>query len=286
MSPSATKHLCHCVLFLVTIILFLWSMGVLRLTTWNPRFDHIDPWRDYGPWKYSFLCLVRVVALLAVPQQLFNLVGLFRYNVFPKPVTLKGSPLLAPLICFRVVTRGDFPDLVKANAARNIRTCLDAGLENFMLEVVTDKAVGLAEDRRVREVVIPREYKTRTGALFKARALQYCLEEGVNVLGNDEWIVHLDEETILTPNAVRGIVNFVLDGQHDFGQGLITYANDGVVNWITTLADSVRVSDDMGKLRLQFKAFHKPLFSFKGSYVVSRVSRGGRRSLVGQTSVM
>lgn len=50
------------------------------------------------------------------------------------------------------------------------------------------------------------------------------------------------------------------------------YANENVVNWLTTLADSFRVSDDMGKLRLQFKLFHKPLFSWKGSYVVTQVN--------------
>lgn len=247
-------------------------MGALRLSEWHPRFAQTDPWRDYGPWGYFVLVLVRLVALLSVPQQLFNLVGLLRYNAFPNPVLLKGSPLLAPLICFRVVTRGDFPDLVKTNVTRNIHTCLDAGVENFMVEVVTDRALRMEENRRVREVVIPREYKTRTGALFKARALQYCLEEKVNILNNTDWIVHLDEETLLTGNSVRGIINFVLEDRHDFGQGMISYANDGIVNWITTLADSVRVADDMGKLRLQFKAFNRPLFSFKGSYVVARVS--------------
>lgn len=38
--------------------------------------------------------------------------------------------------------------------------------------------------------------------------------------------------------------------------------------------DSVRcrVADDMGKLRLQFKIFHKPLFGWKGSFVVTQVS--------------
>lgn len=268
-----TKHIAHCALLLCTVFAFTWYIGALRLTQWDPHFDNLNPWQDYGPLGYACLCLMRVVALLTLPQQLFNFVGLMRYNVFPKPVVLKGSPLLAPLLCFRVVTRGDFPDLVKNNVARNMRTCVETGLENFAFEVATDKAIGMAENRRVREVVIPREYKTKSGALFKARALQFCLEDGVNMLGDNEWIVHLDEETILTPNCVRGIVNFVLDGKHDFGQGLITYANDGIVNWITTLADSVRVSDDMGKLRLQFKTFHKPLFSFKGSYVVVRVSR-------------
>ncbi|PSN37675.1 Beta-1 [Blattella germanica] len=97
-------------------------------------------------------------------------------------------------------------------------------------------------------------------------------EDGVNILADTDWIVHLDEETLLTENSVRGILNFVLDGKHHFGQGLITYANEDVVNWVTTLADSFRVADDMGKLRLQFSMFHKPLFSWKGSYVVTQVS--------------
>jgi len=40
--------------------------------------------------------------------------------------------------------------------------------------------------------------------------------------------VHLDEETILTEGSVNGIVNFVCDGRHKFGQGVITYANEEV----------------------------------------------------------
>ena len=191
------KHWGHCALFLFIIVFVAQQMRAFRLTQWVEREEPLDPLREYGPWGYLFLCIVRLMPLLAVPQQLFNLVGLFRYNTFPEKVSLKGSPLLAPLICFRVVTRGDFPDLVKGNVVRNIRTCVDAGLENFIVEVATDKSIGMPEDRRVREVVIPRGYRTKTGALFKARALQYCLEDGVNILGSNEWIVHLHEENLL-----------------------------------------------------------------------------------------
>jgi len=145
------------------------------------------------------------------------------------------------------------------------------GLENFIIEVVTDKSVGLPVHRRIREVVVPKSYKTKTGALFKSRALQFCLEDNVNILADCDWIVHLDEETLLTENSIRGVLNFVLDGKHQFGQGLITYANEEVVNWFTTLADSFRVADDMGKLRIQLSMFHKPLLSWKGSYVVTQV---------------
>ncbi|XP_077295047.1 beta-1,4-mannosyltransferase egh [Arctopsyche grandis] len=268
MFNSHLKHFLHCI-SLFFVIYFIESIsGAL----WREDEYMFDPFEKYGTVGTVVLYLLRLFTLLTLPQVLFNFAGLVLYNAFPDKVQLKGSPLLAPFICIRIVTRGDFPDLVKTNVARNINTCTDAGLENFLIEVVTDKALGLSKQGCVREIVVPSSYSTKTGALFKARALQYCLEDSINKdLGDTDWIVHLDEETLLTENSVRGILNFVMDGKHQFGQGLITYANEDVVNWLTTLADSFRVADDMGKLRLQFKLFNKPLFSWKGSYVVTQV---------------
>jgi len=198
------------------------------------------------------------------------MLGLLLFNGFKEKVQLKAAPLLAPFVCFRVVTKGDYPDLVRENVEKNIDICSEAGIENFMFEVVTDKAINLSSRQKVREVVVPLTYQTKTGAKFKARALQYCLEDEVNVLREEDWIVHLDEETLLTTNAVSGILNFCEGGKHDFGQGVITYANGDIVNWVTTLSDSFRVADDMGKLRFQFSIFHKPIFGWKGSFVVTR----------------
>lgn len=267
---STYKHILHCILLFIVIIVFEIFSGGIKIN--EDSFTTIDPWMEYGQIPTILLYLLRFLTFLTLPQVLFNFCGLVFYNAFPEKVILKGSPLLAPFICIRIVTRGDFPDLVKANVNRNMNTCLDTGLENFHIEVVTDKTINLPKHRRIHEVVVPKEYRTKTGALFKSRALQYCLEDTVNLLNGNDWIVHLDEETILTENSVRGIINFVLDGKYPFGQGLITYANENIVNWLTTLADSFRVSDDMGKLRLQFKLFHKPLFSWKGSYVVTQVN--------------
>lgn len=269
MLNSISKHLLHCALLLALLVFFEVFSGGIKVN--ENSFVSIDPWEEYGTIPTILLYTLRLLTFLTLPQVLFNFFGLVFYNAFPEKVVLKGSPLLAPFICIRVVTRGDYADLVKSNVMRNMNTCLDTGLENFLIEVVTDKSVNLPKHRRTREIVVPKDYKTKTGALFKSRALQYCLEDNVNVLNNNDWVVHLDEETLLTENSVRGIINFVLDGKHPFGQGLITYANENVVNWLTTLADSFRVSDDMGKLRLQFKMFHKPFFSWKGSYVVTQV---------------
>ena len=143
---------------------------------------------------------------------------------------------------------------MRNNVYRNINTCQDAGLTNYFIEVVTDKTISLVENEFTREVVVPSSYKTRSGAMFKARALQYALEDDVNlycyfflstktwnhsfeicfhmqvnILKDTDWIVHLDEETILTEGSVNGIVNFICEGNHQFGQGVITYANDGVI---------------------------------------------------------
>ncbi|CAH1110884.1 unnamed protein product [Psylliodes chrysocephalus] len=273
MLSSKTKHCLHCLLFITVILFFEIFAGGIKVFNGGvfvPTAE-LDPWTHYGIIGALILYFLRLLTFLPLPQVLFNFVGLTLYNAFPDKVILKGSPLLAPFICIRVVTRGDFPQLVKNNVNRNMNKCLDSGLENFLIEVVTDKAIGFQQHRRIREIVVPADYRTKSGALFKARALQYCLEEKVNILSDNDWIVHLDEETLLTENSVKGILNFVMDGKHQFGQGLITYANEEVVNWITTLADSFRVTDDMGKLKLQFLMFHKPLFSWKGSFVVTQL---------------
>uniref|UniRef100_A0A183BLY5 Glyco_trans_2-like domain-containing protein n=1 Tax=Globodera pallida TaxID=36090 RepID=A0A183BLY5_GLOPA len=205
-----------------------------------------NPIERYGIVYTFFLYLLRFLSLLVLPQCICNSLGLILFNSFKDRIKLKTSPLLAPFICFRVVTKGDYPELVKTNLEKNLQMCYEAGLESFIFEVVTDKAIDLPHcSNRVREVVVPHPYR------------------------DEDWIVHLDEETLLSINSLNGILNFCEDGRHQFGQGVITYAQGEIVNWITTLSDSFRVADDMGKLRFQFKIFHKPLFGWKGSFVVT-----------------
>jgi len=261
------KHAAHCVLFVGCVLFFTAS----TLTQPAPTAPPAVPSEGWQQLLQMLLQLLRLLPLLALPQSIFNFLGLTFYSAFPARVTLKGSPLLAPFVCIRVVTRGDFPALIRANLARNLATAARVNMENFYVEVVTDRRMTLPEGKRCRQVVVPSSYRASSGCLFKARALQYCLEDGVNVLNEHDWVLHLDEETLLTEACLRGVLNFVADGRHQFGQGLITYANESVQNWVTTLADSFRVADDMGKLRFQLNVFHKPLFGWKGSYVLTQM---------------
>lgn len=67
----------------------------------------------YGTVLTLILYLLRLSSLLVLPQCICNMLGLILFNGFKERVTLKTAPLLAPLICFRVVTKGDYPELVK-----------------------------------------------------------------------------------------------------------------------------------------------------------------------------
>lgn len=274
---SGAAHGVQCASLLSWVILFCWWTGGLRL--YPHPVDSIDPWATHGTPVTIVIIFLRLLSLLALPQTLFNVFGLLTLNTFKPSPTFKSSPLLSPFVCVRVVTRGLYPNLVKKTVKANMNTLLNVGLENFVIQVVTDQAVHLAGDKRVIETVVDSTYKTKSGALNKARALQYCLEEDKNILEDDAWIVHLDEETLLTEASVRGIMNFITAGKHSFGQGLITYASNTphfksfskmVQNRICTVADSFRVADDMGKLRCQLTYLNKPVFGWKGSYVVCK----------------
>lgn len=260
----------HVVSFITWIFLFELGTGGLRI--WSQAEEDVHPLEGYGYLGSAILYLIRFsTSLLLLPACICNTLGLILFNSFKDKIQLKSSPPY-PFICIRVVTKGDYPVLVRKNVAANIETCFKAGMKNFMVEVVTDKALNLEKSLGVREIVVPTKYMTKSGALFKARALQYCWEDDVNELSDEDWVVHLDEETRLTEDSVSGILNFCCDKQHQFGQGVITYANGEIISWIATFADSYRVADDLGKLQFQFYYFHRPLFSWKGSYVVTSVA--------------
>lgn len=273
------KHVVH------SVIMVAWIYTFYQSATQNQSL--IDPFDTYGVHLAVILIAVRLVSLLAFPQTLLNGVALLLFDTFRDRVKLKATPLEAPFICVRVVTRGLYPKLVDKTVRKNLNTLLEVGCDNFVLQVVTDCALNLPSynqstgqaNPRVKEVVVPPNYATKTGALNKSRALQYCWEPDVNVLNDTDWIVHLDEETLLTENAVRGILNFVSDSKHQFGQGMITYAHNQATfhSWVTfvqnricTVADSFRVTEDLGKIRGQFRLWHKPIFGMKGSYVVTQ----------------
>lgn len=94
----------------------------------------------------------------------------------------------------------------------------------------------------------------------------------MNVLKDDDWIVHLDEETYVLESALLGIFKFTCENKHPIGQGLITYGKRHIVSWLNTIADSARVLHYTGTLYVDLKFMHKSYNSFNGSFFVVKKS--------------
>lgn len=203
------------------------------------------------------------------------------------------SALVDIRIYIRYVTRGQNCRLVTTNAHRAARVFEEIGMPRRMwrVEVVTDRSVGLDEiDREhgIVELVVPENFVCSSGALFKARALNYAIL--ASEARPNDWIVHLDEETRFGADCLHAILaHCVRESTETFikrsqtwpriGQGPIVYGKwmtadtegegngDECGNWITTLADSGRVGDDCGRYRLQFE-YGDGFIGIHGSFVV------------------
>lgn len=179
--------------------------------------DPIGPFVRYGNVAAYILLFLKAVHLsVTLPFLIFNVITTVfcdkRYNNRRIETTSKT-------ICFRVVTRGMFPNLVKKNLEKNLSVLKAFENLKYTYEILTDKEIEIEKIERCSEILIPRNYKTKSGALFKARALQYALERDESKLETDDWIVHLDEETLLTKESINGIIKFINKNKHQIGQG-------------------------------------------------------------------
>ncbi|KAL7672728.1 hypothetical protein ACOME3_007609 [Neoechinorhynchus agilis] len=219
---------------------------------------------------WMLIAFGRYSALVSLPITLSLLLGLY----IPPYRTAQGKSKVPRVdqstICFRVVTRGTFPALVNRTVRYNLMLCqrMSPALGSFMFEIVTDNEIKDLPEV-VRQVVVPLGYSTKRRTLFKARALHYALE--------DDWIFHLDEESVLTESLIGGIIAFinaqkVASCPKSFGQGAITYGRIEIINIFTTVAESFRVAADYGIFRFCLLLLQSPAFGFKGSFILAEYS--------------
>ncbi|KAG6356234.1 hypothetical protein INS49_015621 [Diaporthe citri] len=118
-----------------------------------------------------------------------------------------------------------------------------------------------------RVVSVPASF-TRPRARYKARALEY-FRIAAN-LQPDDWILHLDEETMIDASVLEACTNFIAhETNFDIGQGFVFYNSSGFwANWLLTVADLTRIVDDMGKLFFQSFVVHRPYWGLRGSFLL------------------
>lgn len=150
-----------------------------------------------------------------------------------------------------------------ARAIAATRQILDGLGVNYTIEAITDMPVDAGADV---SFVVPASYQTRKGARYKARALHYAAQ--YRRAARNTWVLHMDEESVITPELVHGLQAFLPTARPlTIGQGEIKYnAHNYGSNLLITAIDSIRTGDDLGRFRLQYKLFNRPLFGMHGSF--------------------
>ncbi len=218
------------------------------------------------------------VWLLALPQTVLNLQGFVFTNPKRTPfrVLAVHDALRTPLH-IRIVTHGTNPEIVRKTLEADhavIQAFVQRHgiLPTVVIEVITDNALAID----ALQYVVPSDFTTPHGALFKARALQYAIK-AVDV-AEDAWILHCDEETQITLSSLEGCLQFmqqeivsVHPGEYPaIGQGTLLYHRDFWQRPFLTLADSIRTAMDYGYFRVQYHVWHRPLLGLHGSFILVR----------------
>lgn len=168
-------------------------------------------------------------------------------------------------IIISYVSRGD-NDIALQRAIEKSRRVLDDNGIPYIIEAITDIPVRSGADI---EIVVPSSYTTKNNAKYKARALHYASQ--MRKCDRHAWVVHMDEESILTVEVIHGLANFLASSTNSriIGQGEIKYnAHNYGHNILITAIDSVRTGDDIGRFRAQYKILKKPVFGMHGSFFV------------------
>jgi len=264
------------------VLLFIGFLGI----AYGYIFSEVFYPGDKAPWIETAMTVLKLSWLIPLPYGLVNFYAYLRHPVKfdPKAPTITRS--LGVKMYFRIITRGHNPHLVAESVSRAYRTlALQMRVSDWCIEVVSDQPLPLDErDGQMRLIVVPANYQPPNGAKYKARGLQYALE--VSAARDEDWIIHLDEETGFDQYTVRAIHRFIYKqrrqiilGEQQYpkiGQGVIVYGKGQVQNWLTTLADSIRVGDDFGRFRLQFE-HGKAWCGMHGSFIV--VNNGIERKI-------
>jgi len=245
---------------------------------------------DYAP--YSELFGMQNPHFYATAMSIFNLVecvvwipmlvNFASFFLYP-PTSVKTHSLPEAIVdmrqsdevvCFRFVTRGDNPKALM-HAVRGCQSAIRGQKQtsvHVVFEIVTDTFIHGLD---VPQIVVPAksEYQTKNNTLYKARALHYATE--ASDLRDKDWIMHMDEESTIDKQNLDVCLRWIFAENRrrsDLGQGLISYNNtskfEGLQHYICTVADSIRVADDMFRFRFQYDFLHTCPFGVHGSFLI------------------
>ncbi|ORY27600.1 hypothetical protein BCR33DRAFT_802628 [Rhizoclosmatium globosum] len=229
-------------------------------------------WLYYFPWaRISTDVLTvnttwRVLWLMMIPYAIISFLGLAVPRIALSKAQMDSRPVKR-----RYIRNFYIVNVTKGSNEEAVRSSYDA-MKAFDKLHPAVKAIVLSDEpysfEGTNNIVCPRLYKSpNEKAKHKARALSYFAET-MN-LDEYDWVLHMDEESVIDPESLRRCFDFIRYGSNDFGQGIIIYNRKWYwKSWLITVADAIRVGDDLSRFHFQATVFERPIVGVHGSFLL------------------
>ncbi|KAL2915914.1 hypothetical protein HK105_204618 [Polyrhizophydium stewartii] len=241
-------------LWIVHIVVIL--AGTYGMTFYLPQYYVDDQMWNYG-------CYWKLGWILPLPYTLICFLGLALPFRTPKHIVRDESTARrVDNLYILTVTKGDNREAVMR--AWNAHKHLEALDPCIRVHVLTDEPHFI---EGINCFTCPKSFKTAQSK-YKARALEWYRQ--TMRYTKYDWVLHLDEESVIDDESVLRVVDFAKhEHEYHWGQGVILYNQYRYwTNWFFTVADAIRVADDLARFALQYSYFHRPIFGAHGSFLL------------------
>lgn len=260
---QAQRELLFYSMIFLPIALYILATSAIFAEYQDPSIDSIPE---------GLLFIFKLFWFTGVIFAVVNLTGLIRWgepHKYLREYEASYSWDLNKKLIIAFVSYGRNYQALKRSVSCAVKICENMGV-NHRVEVVTD--IPLKDqllNPSVAYYIVPPSFTTKHATKFKARALQYLKEKRTPYSPENTWVLHLDEESVITPQVIAGISRFIAKYPERIGQGEIQYnAHNYGAHPLITAIDAVRTGDDLGRFRLQLKGFGKPYFGIHGSFLL------------------
>ncbi len=154
----------------------------------------------------------------------FFIQALKNHKVFEQK-TFNYQTKSAQRIVFQFCSR-DAPKIVYEAIKRVHDVCKALGYTNYQVDLLTD--IEVPKQANTNHVVVPFNYRTNPPVKYKARALQYAIEQRKQLgqIKAQTWIYLLDEESIVTEQTVNALLQHIANkAAKPIAEGGIIYPN-------------------------------------------------------------
>ncbi|KAJ3024271.1 hypothetical protein HKX48_003096 [Thoreauomyces humboldtii] len=229
---------------------------VFTFHIWDFSYTDTELWNITCYWKMGWL--------LPIPYTLICFFGLALPFRTPKFVYDSDMPKRrVDNLYILTVTKGDNRDAVYRSW--NAHKHLERLHPCVRVHVLTDEPYFF---ENINCYTCPKSFTT-ANSKYKARALEWY-RQTMRYTEHD-WVLHLDEESVIDDESVKRVLEFIwYERECTWGQGVIMYNQYYYwKNWIFTVADAIRVGDDLSRFHLQYTYFRRPIFGAHGSFLLS-----------------